>query len=37
MPYEIEYTERYEKKLFKFLKKYKDIVPRYKKHTTDGN
>lgn len=31
MPYEIEYTERYEKKLFKFLKKHKDIVERYKK------
>jgi mRNA-degrading endonuclease YafQ of YafQ-DinJ toxin-antitoxin module len=31
MPYEIEYTERYEKKLFKFLKRHKDIVERYKK------
>lgn len=31
MPYEIEYTEKYEKKLFKFLKKHKDIVERYKK------
>ena len=31
MPYEIEYTERYEKKLVKFLKKHKDIVSRYKK------
>ena len=31
MPYEIEYTQTYEKKLFKFLKKHKDIVPRYKK------
>ena len=31
MPYEIEYTQRYEKKLFKFLKKHKDVVERYKK------
>ena len=31
MPYEIEYTQKYEKKLFKFLKKHKDIVSRYKK------
>ena len=31
MPYEIEYTQTYERKLFKFLKKHKDIVPRYKK------
>ena len=31
MPYEIEYTQRYEKKLFKFLKRHKDIVERYKK------
>lgn len=31
MPYEIEYTQRYEKKLFKFLKRHKDIVDRYKK------
>ena len=31
MPYEIEYTEKYEKKLFKFLHKHKDIVERYKK------
>ena len=31
MPYEIEYTPKYEKKLFKFLKKHKDIVPKYKK------
>jgi len=31
MPYEIEYTQRYEKKLFKFLKKHRDIVERYKK------
>ena len=31
MPYEIEYTPRYEKKLFKFLKRHKDIVERYKK------
>jgi len=29
--YEIEYTQSYEKKLFKFLKKHKDIVERYKK------
>jgi mRNA-degrading endonuclease YafQ of YafQ-DinJ toxin-antitoxin module len=31
MNYEIEYTQSYEKKLFKFLKKHKDIVERYKK------
>jgi mRNA-degrading endonuclease YafQ of YafQ-DinJ toxin-antitoxin module len=31
MNYEIEYTQSYEKKLFKFLKKYKDIVEQYKK------
>ena len=31
MPYEIEYTPGYEKKLFKFLKKHKDVVVRYKK------
>ena len=31
MPYEIEYTQKYEKKLFKFLKKHRDIVERYKK------
>ncbi len=31
MPYEIEYTQQYEKKLYKFLKKHKDIVERYKK------
>lgn len=31
MPYEIEYTQRYEKKLFKFLKRHKDVVERYKK------
>ena len=31
MPYEIEYTSGYEKKLFKFLKKLKDVVERYKK------
>ncbi len=31
MPYKIEYTPKYEKKLFKFLKKHKDIVPKYKK------
>ena len=31
MPYEIEYTPGYEKKLFKFLKKHKDVVGRYKK------
>jgi len=29
--YEIEYTQKYEKKLFKFLKKHRDIVERYKK------
>ena len=31
MPYEIEYTQQYEKRLIKFLKKHKDIVERYKK------
>jgi len=31
MPYEIEYTQKYEKKLFKFLKKHRDIVEKYKK------
>jgi len=31
MNYKIEYTQSYEKKLFKFLKKHKDIVERYKK------
>ena len=31
MPYEIEYTEQYEKRVYKFLKKHKDIVERYKK------
>jgi len=31
MPYEIEYTEQYEKRLYKFLKKHKDIIERYKK------
>jgi len=31
MPYKIEYTQQYEKKLFKFLKKHRDIVERYKK------
>ena len=31
MPYEIEYTQKYEKKLFKFLKKHRSIVERYKK------
>jgi len=31
MPYEIEYTQRYEKRLFKFLKKHKDVVSKYKK------
>jgi len=31
MNYEIEYTQSYEKKLFKFLKKHRDIAERYKK------
>lgn len=31
MPYAIEYTEQYEKRLFKFLKKHRNIVDRYKK------
>ncbi len=31
MPYEIEYTDRYNKKLFKFLKKHTSIIERYKK------
>ena len=31
MPYEIEYTQKYEKKLFKFLKKHRTVVERYKK------
>jgi len=31
MPYEIEYTEQYEKRLYKFLKKHKEIIERYKK------
>jgi len=31
MPYEIEYTQQYEKRLYKFLKKHKEIVKRYKK------
>ena len=31
MPYEIEYTQQYEKRVYKFLKKHKDIVERYKK------
>jgi len=29
--YEIEYTQKFEKKLIKFLKKHQDIVPKYKK------
>ena len=31
MPYKIEYTETFEKNLIKFLKKHKDITPKYKK------
>ncbi|CAA6805764.1 MAG: HigB toxin protein [uncultured Sulfurovum sp.] len=31
MLYEIEYTDRYNKKLFKFLKKHTSIIERYKK------
>jgi len=31
MPYEIEYTEQYEKRLYKFLKKHKEIIERYKR------
>ena len=31
MPYEIEYTDRYNKKLFKFLKKHTSVIERYKK------
>lgn len=31
MPYEIEYTPQYEKKLYKFLKKHASIISRYKK------
>jgi len=31
MLYAIEYTDRYNKKLFKFLKKHNDIIERYKK------
>jgi len=31
MPYSLEITEAYSKKLIKFLKKHKDITPKYKK------
>ena len=31
MPYRIDYTHSFEKKLIRFLKKHKDIVPKYKK------
>lgn len=31
MPYEIEYTKQYEKRLFKFLKRHREIVEKYKK------
>jgi mRNA-degrading endonuclease YafQ of YafQ-DinJ toxin-antitoxin module len=31
MHYEIEYTQQYEKRLYKFLRKHRDIVERYKK------
>jgi len=31
MPYSLEITEAYSKKLIKFLKKHKDIAPKYKK------
>jgi len=31
MPYKIEITQSYNKKLVKFLKKHKDITPKYKK------
>jgi mRNA-degrading endonuclease YafQ of YafQ-DinJ toxin-antitoxin module len=31
MQYKIEYTQSYEKIAFKFLKKHKNIVPKYKK------
>jgi len=31
MPYKIEITETYTKRLLKFLKKHKDITPKYKK------
>ena len=31
MPYKIEITEAYTKRLIKFLKKHKDITPKYKK------
>ena len=31
MPYKIEITEAYSKRLLKFLKKHKDITPKYKK------
>jgi len=31
MPYSLEITEAYRKKLIKFLKKHKDITPKYKK------
>jgi len=31
MPYTLEITEAYSKKLIKFLKKHKDITPKYKK------
>jgi len=31
MPYKIEITDAYTKRLVKFLKKHKDITPKYKK------
>ena len=31
MPYEIEILPAYEKKLIKFLKKHREIIPKYKK------
>ena len=31
MPYKIEITDSYNKRLLKFLKKHKDILPKYKK------
>ena len=31
MPYKIEITQTYSKKVLKFLKKHKDITPKYKK------
>ena len=31
MPYSLEITEAYSKKLIKFLKKHKDITPKYQK------